>query len=160
MDPQRDDENQYPGAKPRPKITLVGCLEGTVDGRPVRIVAANGNLTVDLQFISLLAMRRSRHGIPPSVDALLRFAHLRLCIRVGWLGFVEVSPYPSVLTRHVAITEVSEYETVLSYDGQNTLKRWLQGPVWMLSAAKLYQKYVNNKRLQNRHDLWPSGTAL
>lgn len=78
---------------------LVGCLEGSVDGRPVRIVAANGDLSVDLQFVSLLAMRRSWPGILPGVDALLRLLHIRLLIRAGWLGFVEVSPKPSLLTR-------------------------------------------------------------
>jgi hypothetical protein len=80
---------------------LVGCVDGTVNGRPVRILAANGDLTVDLQFVSLLAMRRTMHGIPPSIDALLRLAHLRLCIRVGWLGFLEVSPKPSALIRRL-----------------------------------------------------------
>ena len=99
MDPQRDHAHQHPGAQPRPKIGLVGCLEGSVDGWPVRIVAGNGELSVDLPFMSLLSMRRTWPGIPPSVDALLRLAHIRLFIRAGWLGFVEVSPKPSLLTR-------------------------------------------------------------
>jgi hypothetical protein len=99
VDSQRNHENQYTGEQPGPKIVLVGCLEGTVDGRPVRMVAENGDLVVELKMMSLLSLRRTWPAIADRLISLLKLAHIRLLVRAGWVGSVEITPNPSRFLR-------------------------------------------------------------
>ena len=63
------------------------------------MVAENGDLTVELQILSLLSLRRSWPSIATRLTSVLKLARIRLVVRAGWLGRVEVSPNPSFLLR-------------------------------------------------------------
>lgn len=99
MDPDGHDENPYQGTGQGPKLILVGRLEGSVDGRPVSIVANERDIAVACGITSLFSLRAAWRSFGPSLKPFLEQAGLRLLASAGWLGHLEVSPNPSVLVR-------------------------------------------------------------
>lgn len=90
----REDPHLRPG--PIPKLTLAGRLDGFVNGRPVSLVADGDTVTIvpgsTGTLLALMRMRRSWRQV------LVR-TNIRLYIRVGWFGRVQLLPDTSPLLR-------------------------------------------------------------
>lgn len=100
MGPEREDEDPHQGHGPGPKLSLAGRLDGTVDGRPVSLVAEGRELILAGGKVStLLALRKSWQATAHPLRALLRPGGIRLLARAPWLGRVELFPNPNFLVR-------------------------------------------------------------
>ena len=97
---ERDDEDPHRGTGATPKLTLAGRIDGTVDGWPVSLVAERRNLVLDVgRFRTLLTIRRGGRSTFSPIRSFLAWSDIRLLVRIGWLGSVEVLPNPSYLVR-------------------------------------------------------------
>jgi hypothetical protein len=73
-----------------------------VDGRPVRVVADGTQVTVTAPGVrTLFALRGHWPAVAGPLRAAFGRAGLRLLVRVGWLGKVELLPNPGLLARVV-----------------------------------------------------------
>jgi hypothetical protein len=87
---------------PTPKLTMAGRLDGEVDGRPVSLSAERQTLVFSAKSVrTLLTLRRSWRSMVEPLRALLTRSDVRLLVRVGWLGSLEVLPHPSYLVRRL-----------------------------------------------------------
>ena len=99
MGPERDRESRHHRSGPKPKLRLVGRLDGYLDGRPVSLVAENRDLTLNVdKFSSLLTLHRNWQSVQPVLE-LLEWTDIRLLLRLGRLGPVLVFPRPNLLIR-------------------------------------------------------------
>lgn len=98
MGTQWDYEDPHCGPGQTPKLTLVGRLEGSLDGRPVSLVGENRDLTLRADdFRTLLTLRRWGNSASRPLFAALARADLRIFVRFGRIGAVEVFPNPTPL---------------------------------------------------------------
>ncbi len=81
---------------------MAGRIDGEVDGRPLSLVAEGRTLVLSAKSMrTLLMLRRSWRSMVHPLRALLTRSDVRLLVRVGWLGSVEVLPNPSCLVRRL-----------------------------------------------------------
>jgi hypothetical protein len=100
MGAERDDQNSHSQSGPNPKLSLAGRLDGSVDGRPFRLVADNRDLLFAPNKLStLLLLQRSWRATLYPLREIFRLAQIRLLVRIGWFGNVEVFPKPNYLLR-------------------------------------------------------------
>jgi len=79
---------------------MAGRIEGAVNGRPVRLIAEGKTLVFSAKNLrTLLMLRRSWRTILQPLRSLLAWSDVRLLVRVGWLGSVEVHPNPACSVR-------------------------------------------------------------
>jgi hypothetical protein len=78
---------------------MAGRLDGFLNGRPVSLIAQDGNVTLNSDLSSLLGLRRRWRFMVQPLLAILRREDIRLSVRVRWLGEVEVFPRPQYLVR-------------------------------------------------------------
>ena len=94
----RDDSNVGSGAKP--KVILAGRLDGSVDGRPMSVVAADREIIVDVGSLrTLFLISRIWPVIFKPLQSFLRQYDIRLAVRLNWFGRIEVFPVQSFLMR-------------------------------------------------------------
>jgi hypothetical protein len=97
---ERDDEDPYHRSGPSPKVILVGRLVGEIDGRPVSLVAENGEVVLAADKLrTLLALRRTLKTTMSPLRRVLRTFGLRVLIQSRWFGTVEVLPKPNYMIR-------------------------------------------------------------
>lgn len=77
---------------------MAGRLDGFLNGRPISLIAQDGNVTLNSDMRSLLGLRRRWSSMQP-LFAILGREDIRLSVRVRWLGEVEVFPRPQYLVR-------------------------------------------------------------
>jgi len=78
---------------------LAGRIDGKVDGRPVSLVVEGQNLILGVgHWRSLLTLRHTR-WILKLLRPFVARSDIRLLVRIGWLGSVEVLPDPAFLIR-------------------------------------------------------------
>lgn len=95
-------EGPHGRSGPTPKLTVAGRIDGEVDGRPVSLTAERQTLVFSANSVrTLLTLRRSWRSMVQPLRALLTRSDVRLLVRVGWLGGVEVLPNPSYLVRRL-----------------------------------------------------------
>ena len=95
-----DAQDSHQGVGQKPKLSLAGRLDGYVDGRPVSLVAEDRDITlITGKFRTLLTLRRSWQAIMQPLQAVLERAEIRLLVRMGWFGQVELFPNPNYLVR-------------------------------------------------------------
>ena len=100
MGPDWDAENPHERSEQKPKLSWAGRLDGHVNGRPVSLVVENRDLILVADKIrTLFTLRRSWRATVRPLRVLLERADVRLLVRVGWLGRMEVFPNPSFLIR-------------------------------------------------------------
>ena len=100
MDPERDGEDQHPQCGAKPKVVLAGRIEGTVNGQPANIVAENNEVTLTLTHLrTFLALRGVWTGIASQLTRVAGGLGIRLTVRIGWLGKLELLPKPGFLVR-------------------------------------------------------------
>ena len=93
-----EGSNQEPGQSP--KLSLAGRIEGTVDGRPVSLVARGGDLTLIVGNLrTIFTLRRSWPAVIRSLRPLIERGNLRLLVRLRWIGTLQVFPNPNLLLR-------------------------------------------------------------
>ncbi len=79
---------------------MVGRIDGTVDGRPVSLIAERKSLVFDVSRLrTLIMIRRGLRSTFRPLLTLLVQTDLRLTVRVGWLGSFELLPNPSYLVK-------------------------------------------------------------
>ncbi len=101
MGSERHDEDSHKGPWHPPKLTLVGRLEGTLDGRPWSLEAEKGDLALTVAGLaSLLSVRRllrQRHRVlSPLISSLDARAHIK-CGRWPSVSLSTRSPLFSLL---------------------------------------------------------------
>jgi len=97
-----DCENPHGGIGPTPKLTMAGRIDGEVNGRPVSLTAEGQTVVFSAKSVrTLLTLRRSWRSMAHLLRALLTRSDVRLLVRIGWLGSVEVLPNPSCLVRRL-----------------------------------------------------------
>ena len=97
---QRHAEGPHSGSGPTPKLTLAGRLDGSVDGRPVTLLADGRDLTlVSGSIRTLFRLRRMWGAVAGPLGTIFTQTDIRLFVRVGRLGRVELLPNPSLLFR-------------------------------------------------------------
>ena len=75
---------------------MVGRLEGTLDGRPVALLASGDTLTLRIgAWTSARAILRARRGIPGAPVDFLRWAGIRFRVQLPGLP-----PLPAFLRAH------------------------------------------------------------
>jgi hypothetical protein len=100
MDPERDDEDPHRGCRSAPKLILAGQIDCMVDGRLVRLIAERKDMVLTVErWRTLLTIRRSSRLLIQSLREFITRSDIRLFVRIGWLGRVEVHPNPSFLIR-------------------------------------------------------------
>ena len=100
MGTQRYSQTQHQGLGRRPKLRLVGRLDGDLDGWPLNLVAASRDIVlVADRFRTFVTLRRSWKLNQQTVQNLLARTDLRLLIRVGRIGPAEVFPHANWLIR-------------------------------------------------------------
>ena len=100
MDSEWNGEDQHPECGAKPKVVLAGRLDGTVNGRPVNIVAENNEVTLTLTDVrTLLYLRRTWAVLAYEVTRLSCGLGTKLTVRIGRLGKLEVLPRPGFLVR-------------------------------------------------------------
>ena len=100
MDSQRYSEDSYQGFGAIPKLILAGRLDGFADGRPVSIVAEENEITFSAgDLAALIRLRCSGIAVLHLVGSALEFANIRVSVKLGWLGKVEVFPRPNIVIR-------------------------------------------------------------
>jgi len=81
-------------------MSLAGRLDGYLDGRPLRLVAENREITLIARRLrTVLALRGSWPAFGQLVRNLCHPAGIRIMVKVKWFGSVEVFPRPNFLTR-------------------------------------------------------------
>jgi hypothetical protein len=71
-----------------------------VDGRLVRLIAERKDMVLTVErWRTLLTIRRSSRLLIQSLREFITRSDIRLFVRIGWLGRVEVHPNPSFLIR-------------------------------------------------------------
>ncbi len=99
----REDPHPRPG--PNPKLILAGRLDGFVNGRPVSIIADGDTVTLVPgslgTLLALMRLRRSWRHVAGSLRQVLVRTNIRLYVRVGWLGRVQLLPDTTPLLRLV-----------------------------------------------------------
>ena len=99
---KRHAEDPYQRPGPTPKLILAGRLDGTVNGRPITLLADGGDLTLMCGSMrTLFGMRRMWGTVAQPLGRILAGTNIRLMVQVGWLGRVELLPNPSLLFRLV-----------------------------------------------------------
>jgi len=79
---------------------LAGRLDGFVDGRHFSFVTENRDIVLHAGRIrTLLTLRRGWKTTVQPLLAVLERAEIRLMLRIGWFGKVEVFPNPIYLIR-------------------------------------------------------------
>lgn len=97
MDLERDHEDPYLGSGPSPKLSLVGRLDGKIDGRPVSLVAENHELVLAADNLrTFLTLRRTWKASMPFRSVIERVG-IRVLVRLRWFGTTEVFPKPNHL---------------------------------------------------------------
>lgn len=100
MGPEWNDEDPHWRHGSTPKLTLAGRNDGVVDGRPVSLVAERQDLVLTVgRWRTLQTIRRSSRSLIEPLRAFLTRSDIRLFVRIGWLGRVEVHPNPPFLVR-------------------------------------------------------------
>lgn len=103
MGDERHREDPHPRPGHNPKLTLAGRLDGSVNGRPLCLVADGDGITIVPggvgTLLTLFRMRRSFRSVAGPLWAVLARANVRLDVRVGWLGRVRVLPDPPLVFR-------------------------------------------------------------
>jgi hypothetical protein len=95
---ERQDEDQYLGSGPSPKLSLVGRLDGKIDGRPVNLVAENLELVLAVENLrTLLSLRRSWKASHLPIRSLIERFGIRLSVQLRWFGNTEVLPRPNYI---------------------------------------------------------------
>ena len=95
-----NDENPYQKCGSKPKLILAGRLVGTVDGRPVSLIAKGHELTFSVSKVAtLFALRRFWNYLSPLLGVLPEQSGIKLLVRLGWLGSLEAHPRPGLLLR-------------------------------------------------------------
>ncbi len=78
---------------------MAGRLDGFVDGRPVSVLAENNAIVLHASLMTLLKLgRTSLHTLTP-FRGVVGVLKVRLLVRLGWLGEVELFPHPNSLVR-------------------------------------------------------------
>ena len=93
------DEDPYERFEQTPKLSLVGRLQGFVDGRPVTLDGLGRDVIVAVGFRTLFTLRRSWPTFWRLLSPFASCSDIRIMLRVGWLGTVEVFPETSRLIR-------------------------------------------------------------
>ena len=97
MGAEREDEDQYLGSGPTPKLILVGRLDGEIDGRPVSLVAENRDVVFAADNLrTLLTLRRTWRGLL-LLRSVFERVGIRVLVRSRWFGLTEVFPSPNYL---------------------------------------------------------------
>ncbi|QDU29310.1 hypothetical protein ETAA8_44180 [Anatilimnocola aggregata] len=78
---------------------MAGRLDGFLNGRPVSLIAQDGNVTFNSDMRNLFGLRRGWKSMVQPLLAILGREDIRLSVRVRWLGEVEVFPRPHYLVR-------------------------------------------------------------
>lgn len=84
-------------------MTLAGRLDGFFNGRPVSLVADVDTVTLVpgsiRTLLVLMRLRRSWRYVAGSLRQVLGRTNIRLYVRVGWLGRVELLLDPGLFYR-------------------------------------------------------------
>jgi hypothetical protein len=100
---ERHREDPHPRPGPKPKLTLAGRLDGFVNGRPVSFIADGDRVTLvpgsPGTLLALMRLRRTWHHVAGSLRQVLARTNIRLFVRVGWFGRVQLIPDTSPLLR-------------------------------------------------------------
>lgn len=103
MGAARHREDPHPRPGPNPKLTLAGRLDGFVNGRPVSLVADGDSVTLvpggTSTLLALMRLRRSWRHVAGWLRQVLVRTNIRLHVRVGWLGRVQLLPDTSPILR-------------------------------------------------------------
>jgi hypothetical protein len=100
MGVERHHENQHGRRGAPPKLTLVGRLETTLDGRPVGLTGDDCNLIIDVGHVrTWLTLRRVWTPLSKHVRPWFARSGMRLMVRTRWFGSVELLPNPPYLVR-------------------------------------------------------------
>jgi hypothetical protein len=82
---------------------LAGRLDGILNGRPLSIVAEDHQVTLLPDgfgaLFELIKIRRSWRFVELPLGMALRRANIRLLVRLGWFGQLQLLPNPSFLLR-------------------------------------------------------------
>ncbi len=103
MGVQRHGEDPHPRPGPKPKLILAGRLDGFLNGRPLSIVAEDHQITLVPgglgSLLELFKIRRSWRFVKPPLRMFLHRANIRLLLRLGWFGQLQLLPNPNMLLR-------------------------------------------------------------
>ena len=79
---------------------MAGQLDGSLAGRPVKLVADDQSLTlITNNLSSLLKLRPTWVMMYHSLQTFFERERIKLYIQIGWLGKVRVFPAPNYLVR-------------------------------------------------------------
>lgn len=96
---ERNAEDPHKGAGSEPKMSWAGRFDGCIDGRPVSLVMDGRDIKVlAAELGTLVALRRNWQAVR-LLGSLLKWANIRVLVRLKWLGYLEVFPSPSPLVR-------------------------------------------------------------
>lgn len=74
---------------------MVGRLQGSVDGRPILLIAQGQSLTLRCEgAFAAVKLRKSGQTLFRLFEPFIRRSGLRLLVQVGWLGSIEIYPNP------------------------------------------------------------------
>lgn len=77
---------------------LVGRLDGEIDGRPLSLVAKNGELVLAVDKLrTLLTLRRMWKVSLLPLRSVFERVGIRVLVRSRWFGLMEVFPKPHYL---------------------------------------------------------------
>jgi hypothetical protein len=100
---ERHREDPHPRPGHNPKLTLAGRLDGFVNGRPVSLVADGDTVTLvpgsTSTLLALIRLRRSWRHVADLPRQVLGRTNIRLYVRVGWFGRVQLLPDTSPFFR-------------------------------------------------------------
>lgn len=103
MGAQRHRKDPHPRPGPNPKLTLAGRLDGFVNGRPVSLVAHDDGITLVPggvgTLLTLFRLRRSWRLVAGPLRRVLDRTNIRLYVRIGWFGRVQLLPDPGLIFR-------------------------------------------------------------
>ncbi len=70
-----------------------------MNGRPLSVTAEGRDITLVTRGVGTLLALRGCWPVAPPLRAALAAANLRVLVRVGWFGRVELLPHPGLALR-------------------------------------------------------------
>ena len=102
MGPERDPEDPYLETGSNPKLSLVGRIEMTVNGRPVSLIAREDHIVVQSTSLrALFSLWSDTTMVRRTIRSGLQTARIRMMVSLGWFGSVEIFPNTPTLLRYL-----------------------------------------------------------
>ena len=95
MDSEWRDEDQHWRLHQTPKLILAGRVDLLIDGQPCTLTGDGQNLLIETRsWQTLFSLKTSWTSSLKPLQATIAWLQLRVLVRAGWFGTVEVFPKP------------------------------------------------------------------